>query len=447
MNGRTQRPELHPELCGICRVCLDGCPSRVFADLSLETDTVRGQLPSHKRVQGNPEQPACRQACPINQDIPEYLGRIAAGDPEGALASILQHNPFPAVLGYVCHHPCETACLSIAIQKAPAIRELKRFASMAVRPEIRKHPGPLKGKVAVIGAGPAGLAAAWALSRAGVQVIVYESSPAPGGLLTWAIPSFRLPRKAIYEDISYILQHGIELMPNSYIPPVELVSLQSRHDAVVLACGAPNSRQLEIPGRNLPGVWLGLDFLREMALGPVPEIVPPVVVIGGGNVATDAARWAVRLASPVSLIYRRDREDMPAYREEIAALESEGIEFLFRSQPSAFLGDVRSGLRQIRIQETSLETVGKDGRHIFAALNGTERIIPARTAILALGQERSFNKWSEVLGGMGSDLNASDPVARRVYTAGDMAMGPATVVEAVASGIGCADRILREIFA
>jgi NADPH-dependent glutamate synthase beta subunit-like oxidoreductase len=446
VQGRTQKPELRPELCGTCRICLDGCPGRVFQDLSTEKGTLRGQLENKDQVRGLREQPPCRIACPLGQDIPGYLNRIASGDGTGALEWILRDNPFPAVLGHVCHHPCESACISGSVQRTPAIRELKRFASLATRPEIKLHSGPSKGKVAIIGAGPAGLAAAWALSREGVSVKVFESLPVPGGLLAWAIPPFRLPRKAVREDVDYILQHGVELQLNAHLPPGKMHTLLSEYNAVVLACGAPTPRQTDIPGSRLPNVWLGLDFLRQFALGPAPEVVPPVVVIGGGNVATDAARCAIRLASPVTLVYRRDRQEMPAYPEEVEASAAEGIRFLFRSKPVAFEGGPRIGVKQIRIQATSPGAPGKDGRRSFVSLAGTEKILPARTVILALGQEKGFDKWSEALGLETSDSSESGFLADRIYAAGDMVTGPATVVEAVAGGINCARRILREVF-
>jgi NADPH-dependent glutamate synthase beta subunit-like oxidoreductase len=447
VQGRTQKPELRPELCGTCRICLDGCPGRVFRDLSAETDTLRGQLAKKDQILGPREQPPCRLACPLGQDIPGYLNRIAIGDGTGALEWILRDNPFPAVLGHVCHHPCESACISGSIQRTPAIRELKRFASVATRPEIKVHSGPSKGKVAIIGAGPAGLAAAWALSREGVSVKVFESLPVPGGLLAWAIPSFRLPRKTVKEDIGYILQHGVKLQLNTYLPPNDVLALLSEHDAVMLACGAPMPRKVDFPGIRLPHIWLGLDFLRQFALGPVPEVLPPVVVIGGGNVATDAARCAIRLASPVIVAYRRDRQEMPAYPEEVGISEAEGIEFLFRSQPVAFEGGPRTGVRKIRIQATSPGAPEKEGRRSFVSLAGTEKILPARTVILALGQEKGLDQWSEALGLGTSDFPESGRLANRIYAAGDIATGPATVVEAVAGGINCARRILREVFA
>jgi NADPH-dependent glutamate synthase beta subunit-like oxidoreductase len=375
------------------------------------------------------------------------MDRIAGGDGEGALAWILRDNPFPAVLGHVCHHPCEQACVSGSIQRTPAIRELKRFASMAGRPGIKVPSGPFKGRVAIVGSGPAGLASAWALSREGIQATVYESLPVPGGLPAWAIPPFRLPRKAVQEDVDYILQHGVELKLNRHLHPEEVMALRSEYDAVVLACGAATPKQTDTPGSGLAGVWLGLDFLRRAAFGPDPEINPPVIVIGGGNVATDSARWALRMASPVRLVYRRDREDMPAYPDEVEASLAEGIEFTFRSAPVAFEGDGQKGVRQIRLEATRPDAIGASGRRSFIPVSGTEKIISARTVILALGQEKGFGQWTKALGIQEAELSDSGLLKDRIYAAGDMVSGPATIVEAVAGGMNCARKILREVFA
>jgi NADPH-dependent glutamate synthase beta subunit-like oxidoreductase len=445
IQGRTHKPELRPELCGTCRICLSGCPGRVFRDLSTETDTVRGRLA--KEDQKLQKQPPCQLACPIAQDIPGYLDRIAAEDSDEALAWILRDNPFPAVLGYVCHHPCEQACVSGSIQQAPAIRELKRFASMAIRPGIKVPSGTSKGKVAIVGSGPAGLASAWALSREGVQATVYESLPVPGGLPAWAIPPFRLPRKAVQEDVDYILRHGVELQLNRHLHPEEVMALRSEYDAVVLACGAATPKQTDIPGSELPGVWLGLDFLRRAAFGPAPEIISPVIVVGGGNVATDSARWALRMASPVTLVYRRDPEDMPAYPEEVETSLMEGIEFVFRSAPVAFEGDARKGVRQICLQTTRPDATGENERRSFIPVSGTKKIISAGTVILALGQEKGFDQWTKALGIRAGEPSEGGVLKDRIYAAGDMVTGPGTVVEAVAGGIHCARKILREVFA
>ncbi|PKN67317.1 MAG: hypothetical protein CVU57_02950 [Deltaproteobacteria bacterium HGW-Deltaproteobacteria-15] len=445
MQGRTHKPELRTELCGTCSVCRGGCPGRVFLDLSAETDTTRGRLSKPWIGKDPEEQPSCVTACPLGQDIPGYLRFLAAGDRESALELILRDNPFPAVLGHVCHHPCAAACSSAPVQRPPAIRELKRFASMAKRPRGKPSQRSPKGKAAIVGAGPAGLASAWALARASVRVTVYEALPFPGGLPAWAIPPFRLPRKPLEEDIDHILSHGVELRLNTPLSPEEVLSLRSEYDAVVLACGANQPTTADFPGARLPRVWLGLDFLRQAALGPLPHVRGPVAVIGGGNVAIDVARWALRMASPVTLIFPCDREQMTAYPEEVDAAMAEGLKFLFRAQPVALEGGPRKGVRQIRIQETMPGIPGEDGRRTFVPLAGSEKIIPAETVILSLRQEEGFQGGTEWLGLGTVKPCESGLLTDRIYAAGDILTGPATVLGAVAGGIACARRILSEV--
>jgi heterodisulfide reductase subunit A len=275
--------------------------------------------------------------------------------------------------------------------------------------------------------------------------MIYEALPFPGGLPAWAIPPFRLPRKALEEDINYILLQGMELRLNTHLTPEEVLALRSEHDAVILACGAPLARRSDLPGNRFPRVWLGLDFLRRVALGPMPDVRGPVVVIGGGNVAIDSARLALRMASPVTLVYRRDRDQMPAYAEEVEVSEAEGLGFLFRAQPVSLEGGPRKGVRHVRIQETVPGGLGTDGRRSFAPVVGSERILPAETVILALGQDKGLGEWVEGLGLQGKNSCAGGLLSDRLYAAGDLATGPATVVEAVAGGIACARRILREV--
>jgi NADPH-dependent glutamate synthase beta subunit-like oxidoreductase len=192
-------------------------------------------------------------------------------------------------------------------------------------------------------------------------------------------------------------------------------------------------------------VWLGLDFLRQAALGPLPHVRGPVAVIGGGNVAIDVARWALRMASPVTLIFPCDREQMTAYPEEVDAAMAEGLKFLFRAQPVALEGGPRKGVRQIRIQETMPGIPGEDGRRTFVPLAGSEKIIPAETVILSLRQEEGFQGGTEWLGLGTVKPCESGLLTDRIYAAGDILTGPATVLGAVAGGIACARRILSEV--
>ena len=201
---------------------------------------------------------------------------------------------------------------------------LKLFAASAPRPLVTPAAARPGVKAAVIGSGPAGLAAAWALARQGVAVTVFDSQPVAGGMLAWAIPSFRLPRQALETDLAYVRAHGVEFELGREISPAELADLRKEYSAIILACGAPQATPAPLEGTDLAGVWLGLDYLRQVALGEAPQLKDPVAVVGGGNVAVDAARAARRAGHEVKMLYRRDREQMPAYGEEVGAALDEG---------------------------------------------------------------------------------------------------------------------------
>ena len=445
MEGRTHRPVWQSERCGHCAVCVGGCPAFVFADLAAEADSKRGQvtqaLTGAERLG---EMPPCRAACPIGQDIPGYLDRLAQGDQAGALEIILKDNPLPGVLGHVCNHPCQGACASAVVQAPPQVRELKRFAALAPRPPVPPPTGAVRGQAAVIGSGPAGLTAAWELAKAGVKVTIFEAEPVLGGMLAWSIPSFRLPREVLAQDLAYIAAHGVELMANRRVEPGEVQAWLAQGQGVILACGAPRAQRADLPGADLPGVHWGLDFLKACALERAPRLTGPVVVVGGGNVALDAARWALRLADDVTLAYRRDREQMPAYAEEVAEAQAEGLQLAYRLQPVAVEGDAQ-GVTGLRCQATAPGQPGPDGRVVFAPQAGTERIIPAANVILALGQETAAADWAQGLGLAGFQPQDDGRLARGVHAAGDLVTGPANVVAAMAGGRQAARALMQEL--
>ncbi len=445
MEGRTHRPELQEERCGVCGVCAGACPATFAADLAREEDSLRGALSQEALARRQSGLPACRQACPLGQDIPGYLRRLAEGDQAGALEVILRDNPLPSVLGHVCHHPCQQACINPAAGDAPRVRELKRFAALAPRPRPGEPAEPARARVAIIGSGPAGLAAAWHLARNRVRATILEAKPVAGGMLAWAIPGFRLPRRALETDLAHVLAHGVELKLGHQVSGEELARLRDEFDAVILACGAPRSKPAGLEGGDLPGVWPGLDFLSRAALGPAPELKEPVVVVGGGNVALDAARWCLRQKAATLLAYRRDKEQMPAYAEELAAAGEEGLEFRFRLQPLRVLSEAQGPGLALVCQETRPGSPGPDGRIVYEPLAGSETTLPAGTVILALGQESEAPAWARSLGLTGMAPAADGRLADGVYAAGDLVTGPSTVVEAMAAGVRCARSIIEEL--
>jgi NADPH-dependent glutamate synthase beta subunit-like oxidoreductase len=449
-------PVLDLAVCAPCDVCRGGCPATRFADLACEDDTTRGLVAGEP---GPRELPPCRLACPIHQDVPGYLAALARGDQEAALEIILRDSPFPSVLGHVCHRPCEGACVASPIQTPPRIRALKRFAAEADRPADRPPTSgadtPAAGAhasvgnaagppVTIVGAGPAGLGAAWYLARAGVKATVIEAEPVAGGMLAWAIPEFRLPPDALKTDLAYILAWGVDLKLGTKLEPDEAAALHRDGAHLVLACGAPLAARVDLPGADAPGVLLGLDFLRALTLGPGIELETPVVVVGGGNTAIDAARTALRMVDDVTLAYRRERTDMPAFAEEVDAAEREGLRIAERAEPVALQTGADGRLTGVTLRETELDGVGADGRRRFRGRAGTEHTIEARTCILAVGQEAAHASWARAFGLDALAPDESGRLAPGVYAAGDLVTGPATVVEALAAGIACAKAILED---
>ncbi|MCF8032430.1 MAG: FAD-dependent oxidoreductase [Desulfarculaceae bacterium] len=444
MEGRTHVPQVNEEVCGFCGVCRGACPALASPDLAAgESETMRAALAPGAPAKATDQPPACQAACPIGQDINAYLACLAKGDQAGALEIILRDNPLPSVLGHVCHHPCQQACLSGQFQSPPSIRDLKRFAASAPRPTVEPAQEPVKAQVAVVGSGPAGLAAAWELAKSGATVTVYDAKPVAGGMLAWAIPEFRLPRAALQTDLDYVKAHGVAFELGKALSPRDVEKMRQECDAVVLACGASRAKAAGLPGDDLAGVWLGLDLLRDAALGPAPSLASPVVVVGGGNVALDAARWALRQGAEVTLVYRRDREQMPAYVEEVAAAEAEGMKFRFRAQPVGVEGE--GAAAGLKVRATEPGAPGPDGRVVFAPQAGAEEVIPAATVILALGQDSEAASWADGLGLSGLEPGPEGRLANGLYAAGDLVTGPATVVEAMAGGIAAARAILEEV--
>jgi NADPH-dependent glutamate synthase beta subunit-like oxidoreductase len=289
------------------------------------------------------------------------------------------------------------------------------------------------------------LAAAWSLAKTGVQPVIYESQPVAGGMLAWAIPDFRLPRAALQTDLEYVQAHGAEIRLNAAVDFAELAKLRDEYDAVILACGAPLAKPAGLPGEDLKGVWPGLNYLKACALGHAPELESPVLVVGGGNVALDAARSALRADAKVRLIYRRDREAMPAYNEEVQAAEAEGLDMLFLRRPLALEAGSDGSVAGLKVCGTKLDGMDSDGRPAFSDMPGSEETLPAGSVILALGQNTQSGDWAKALGRDSLNIGDKGRLDSGLYAAGDLITGPASVVEAMAAGIVCAQAISEEL--
>ncbi|MFO7637472.1 MAG: NADH-quinone oxidoreductase subunit NuoF, partial [Clostridia bacterium] len=273
----------------------------------------------------------CENACPAGVNVPGYISLIASGRPRDAYHLIRQENPFPAVCARVCTHPCEERCRRGQLDEPVAIKDLKRYVSDEAMKEDVPYQDtvfPRKGKsIGIIGAGPSGLTCGYYLARLGYEVVVYEAQPVSGGMLAYAIPEYRLPKKVLNFEIDKIRNVGVKIKNNMTVGKEILFDeIRKKHDAVYIATGTQISRKVDIPGENLKGIYHGLDFLRDVNLGRQVEVKGKVGVIGGGSTAFDAARVALRLgAEEVHVFYRRDIEDMPADRREIEEAMEEGI--------------------------------------------------------------------------------------------------------------------------
>ncbi len=390
----------------------------------------------------------CVSRCAVCQDVPEYAWLIAQGEYDRALEVILDRNPLPGVTGYVCTHLCQTACTRNNYDEPVAIRALKRFAQERGRAALapgEAHPC----RVAVVGAGPSGLAAAYFLALNGVAVTVFEARGRPGGMLAIA-PAFRLPWAVVEADIARIRAMGVrfELAQPVAAPPEAL--LAQGFDAVYLAPGVQGGARLGIEGEDGAGVYQALDLLERVSDGQPVELGRRVLVIGGGNTAMDAARTARRLTGgAVTVVYRRTRAEMPATEEEVEGLFAEGValEELVSPRRIVLEGGRVVGLECVR---NELGAPDADGRRRPVALPGSEFVMPADSVIVAIGQqgEPAFLRGSGVVvSGHGAIVvdPQSGQAGERVYAGGDAVRGPATIVEACADGRRAAEAICRQL--
>ncbi len=397
----------------------------------------------------------CVLACPAGINVQGYVQLIGQGRYQDALRLIMERLPLPGVLGRVCPHPCETKCRRAEVDQPVSICKLKRAAADKIdpanlpRPEIRERDQ----HVAVIGSGPAGLTAAYDLRLKGYKVTIFEALPALGGMLRVGIPDYRLPPEVLDREIDHILSLGIEARTETRLgEDFSLPDLKEKgFDAVFLGTGAHLGIKLRIPGEGeLDGVVDAVGFLREANLGRGTSPGKRVVVIGGGNVAVDAARTALRMGSDdVRIVYRRTREEMPAYDEEIQEALEEGIRIHYLAAPLRIKGEGGkvTGFECIRTEPGDPDA---GGRRRPVPIEGSEFTIPCDAVIPAVGQ-RPDNSWIRKddpvsLTGMNTfDVHphTMQTTLGGVFAAGDNVTGPATVIEAVAAGHRAADAMDR----
>ena len=398
----------------------------------------------------------CHLACPGGLNVQGYVNMVKEGKYKEALEIIMEDLPLPGVLGRICPHGCEDACRRCDVDQPVAIRDLKRLAADKFDcREIELECAPEKEeKVAIIGSGPAGLSCAYHLARKGVRSTIYESLPEAGGMLRVGIPAHRLPREILDQEIEVITNLGVEIKTNTALGKDVAVDdlLGNGYKAVYLALGAHKGIELGIPGEKSNGVRQGVDFLREVNLSGKAEVGQKVAIIGGGNVAIDVARAAVRLgAGEVSIIYRRTRHEMPAWEEEIQAAEDEGTQLTYLSAPQEVLtrdGKV-VGLRCIRME---LSEPDSSGRKRPIPVPGSEYDIEIDQLIPAIGQRPDLSAIENVTGLTFSrwgttDVDSVTFATERdgVFAGGDLQTGPWVAIGAIGAGKEAAESIMRYI--
>ncbi|MBM7557884.1 glutamate synthase (NADPH/NADH) small chain [Halanaerobacter jeridensis] len=405
--------------------------------------------------------PKCMEGCPVQIDIPDFIELIAEEKFDAAAEKIKEKNNLPAICGRVCpqEDQCELKCVLESTGEPIAIGRLERFAANYGEDEVTK-PVQDKGKVAVVGAGPAGLTAAADLAKMGYKVTVFESFHEAGGVLKYGIPEFRLPKEVVQEEIDQIKKLGVEIQLNKVVGKIKSVDElmeQEGYQAVFVGTGAGLPKFLGLEGENLNGVYSANEFLTRVNLMKAykfPEYKTPVyvgnkvAVIGGGNVAMDAARTALRLGAEESMIvYRRSREQMPAREEEIEHAEEEGIQFQLLRNPTKILGNEDGFVTGLECIKMELGEPDDSGRRRPIAIEGSEFEMDADMVIMAIGQnpnpillddspEIETTDWGTI-----KTDEVGQTTKEGVFAGGDIVTGAATVIEAMGAGKDAAEAI------
>ena len=382
--------------------------------------------------------PPCSAACPAGNDIVAFIQKIAQGDFEGAWNVIKEENPFPGICGRVCFHPCESKCNRRDYDEPIAIHALERFVSDFApnwNKKIEKVPGARKGKVSVIGSGPAGMSCAYHLARLHYDVTVFESSSLSGGMLRSGIPSYRLPRDVLDREISNIEALGVEIRTG--IPLGEHLRLDDLKDyqATFIATGAHQGRSLQIPGEKAKSVLSGLDLLRKINRDQKVKLGDKIAIIGGGNTAIDVARSVIRLGKKATILYRRSREEMPAFEEEVVEAIEEGVKIRYLVNPIRI--QQKDGLKRLECLRIELGEKDESGRRRPVPISHSNFFIEADSVIIAAGEEIEVSflpKGMEKREGIVLTQRDGSTGIKGIFAGGDLTSNQRTVAQAIGSG-------------
>jgi NADH-quinone oxidoreductase subunit F len=403
----------------------------------------------------------CENSCPLHMNIPRFLQLYKEGRLEEAFEAVVLDNPLPASTGRVCQHPCDDRCRRHSIDESVNMREVHRFIADSIyqsdrfdalveRIAARKLPATER-KVAVVGGGPTGLVAAFYLAMLGHEVTLYESNPEPGGMLRYALPEYRLPREVVYREIELIRRMGVNFKCGVAVgTDITLSDLDNQYNAVFLGIGTWKESWVYLAGTELRGVLPALIFLESVAKEEPTNLGRKVVVIGGGNAAIDSARTALRMGSEVKVIYRREKKDMPAIKEETDAARHEGVKFVFLATPHRIVGDENGNVKAIELVKTRLGEFDASGRRRPVS---TDEIIrfECDSVILAVGEsvDMDFVRASGLRikenGTLEVDRYTLETSRSKFYAGGDLITGASNVSNSMGYGKKAARNIDKRL--
>jgi NADPH-dependent glutamate synthase beta subunit-like oxidoreductase len=383
-------------------------------------------------------------------NIPRFLQLYKEDRLDEAFEAVVLDNPLPASTGRICQHPCEDRCRRRTVDDSVNMREVHRFIADSIYQSDRFEPlvarirarilPPTDRRIAVVGAGPSGLTAAYYLALLGHEVTIYDANAEPGGMLRYALPEYRLPRDVVRREVDLIRRMGVNFVGNAGVgTDITLDQLDSEYNAVFLAIGAWREPFVHVPGTELNGVMPALSFLEEVAKDEPARLGRRVVVIGGGNAAVDSARTSLRMGSEVKVIYRRERKDMPAIPEETEAAQHEGVKFVFLATPHRIVGDENGNVKAIEVVKTKLGEFDSSGRR-RPVLTEEIRRFECDSVILAVGEsvDPDFARASGLKlnpdGTLAVDRHTLETSRSKFYAGGDLITGASNVSNSMGFG-------------